>query len=95
MSERRNFQRVPFATVAEIYCNEKKYSGELLDISLQGALIQGAKSIPLEDGKSYELLIQLVDSEVTMKFDVTLVHREEDRFGFRFIGEDTETMIHH
>jgi c-di-GMP-binding flagellar brake protein YcgR len=94
MSERRNFQRVPFATVAEIYCNEKKYSGELLDISLQGALIQGKKSIPLEDGKSYELLIQLVGSEVTMKFDVTLVHREEDRFGFRFIGEDTETMIH-
>ena len=94
MSERRNFQRVPFATEVEIYCNEKIYTGELLDISLQGALIRGEKNIPIEDDKNCELLIKLVGSEIIMKFDVTLIHRDKDRFGFRFIGEDTETMTH-
>ena len=94
MTERRNFQRVPFATEAEINCNEKKFNGDLLDISLQGALIHGHGTIPLEKGNICELLIHLVDSEITMHFDVDLVHREENKFGFKFIGKDTETMIH-
>jgi len=94
MIEKRKFQRVPFATEAEINCKEEKFSGELLDISLQGALIHGHGTIPLEKGNICELLIHLVDSEITMQFDVDLVHREENKFGFKFIGKDTETMIH-
>ena len=94
MAERRNFQRVPFATEAEINCKEKKFLGELLDISLQGALVQGKDVIPLEKGNICELSIHLVDSEITLQFDVDLVHREENKFGFKFIGKDTETMIH-
>ncbi len=94
MDERRNFQRVPFATEAEINCNEKKYHGELLDISLQGALINYQGTIPLEEGSLCILSIHLLDSEITMQFDVNLVHREGNKFGFKFIGEDTETMAH-
>jgi c-di-GMP-binding flagellar brake protein YcgR len=94
MVERRNFQRVPFATDAEINCNKKKFHGELVDISLQGALIHGKGSIPIKEGNLCELSIHLLDSEITMKFDVILIHREENRFGFKFIGEDTETMTH-
>ena len=94
MAEKRKYQRVPFATEAEINCNEDKFSGELLDISLQGALIHGQGTISLKEGDICELSIHLLDSEIIMQFDVDLVHREEDRFGFKFIGEDTETMIH-
>ena len=94
MAERRKFQRVPFATEAEINCNEKEFDGDLLYISLQGALIHGHGTIPLKKGDICELAIHLVDSKITMQFDVDLVHREENKFGFKFIGEDTETMIH-
>jgi len=94
MIERRNFQRVPFATEAEINCKEKKFLGELLDISLQGALIQGKGTIPIETGNICQLAVQLLNSEITLQFDVNLVHREENRLGFRFTGEDTETMTH-
>ena len=94
MTERRNFQRVPFATEAEINCNEKKFNGDLLNISLKGALINVYGPLPLEKDNICELLIHLVDSEITMQFDVDLVHREENKFGFKFIGKDTETMIH-
>ena len=94
MVERRNFQRVPFATEAEINCEEKKFHGELLDISLQGALIEGKETIPFKTGNICELSIHLVGSEITLQFDVDLVHREDNRLGLRFIGEDTETMTH-
>ena len=94
MVERRNFQRVPFATKAEITCEEKKFRGELLDISLQGALIEGEEIIPFETGNICELLIHLSGSEITLQFDVNFVHREDKKLGFRFIGEDTETMTH-
>ena len=94
MIEKRKFQRVPFATEAEINCKEEKFSGELLDISLQGALIHGKGTNPLKEGDICELLFHLADSEITMQFDVELVHREENKFNFKFIGKDTETMIH-
>jgi len=94
MVERRNFQRVPFAAEAEINCEEKKIHGELLDISLQGALIQGRGTIPFETGNICELSVYLSGPEITLQFDVNLVHREDNRLGFRFIGEDTETMAH-
>ena len=94
MAEKRKFQRVPFTTEVEINCKEKNFSGELLDISLQGALIHRQGTIPFKEGDICELLIHLVDSEITMQFDVDLAHREENKFGFKFIGKDTETMIH-
>jgi hypothetical protein len=94
MGERRKFQRVPFETEAEINCKEKKSHGKLLDISLQGALIQGKGTIPFETGNVCDLSIHLSGTDITLQFDVDLVHREDNRFGLRFIGEDTETMTH-
>ena len=94
MDEKRKFQRVPFATVTEINCDKNKYKGELFDISLQGALVQGKGDIPLEKGDSCELSIHLLDSEITLQFDANLVHRQENKFGFKFTSEDTETMMH-
>ncbi len=94
MDERRKFQRVPFATEAEISCNKNIYKGELLDISLQGALVQGKGEIQLQKGNSCELSVHLLDSEITMKFDALLVHMYEDKFGFKFTGGDTDTVTH-
>lgn len=94
MVERRNFQRIPFATEVKVVCSGETYTGELLDISLQGALIDTSGNIPLKKGDTGELQINLSGSEVTLKFDVDLIHKDNERFGFRFIGEDTETMTH-
>ncbi len=94
MDEKRNFQRVPFSTNAEISCNDKKYHGELLDISLQGALVRAKGTIPLEEGSRCELSVHLLDSEVTLQFEADIIHRQDNRFGFKFISEDTETATH-
>jgi c-di-GMP-binding flagellar brake protein YcgR len=94
MSERRNFQRVPFATEAEIFCSGKKYLAELLDISLLGALVHCKSLIPLAEGSRCELAIHLMDSEVTLQFEVDIIHCRGNRVGFKFISEDTETAVH-
>jgi hypothetical protein len=94
MDERRHFQRVPFATKAEICCDGRIYPGELLDISLQGALVLGEGTIPLAEGKRCELTVHLLDSEVALQFEADIIHRQENRFGLKFISEDTETATH-
>ena len=94
MGERRNFQRVPFATEAEIIYHGKKYQGDLLDISLMGALVLAKGSIPLAESTRCELSIHLLDSEITMQFAADIVHCRENRIGFKFISEDTETATH-
>lgn len=94
MTERRNFQRIPFATKAEINCNSNKYHGELLNISLQGALVQGIEDIPLKKGRRCELLISLMDSEITLQFEVDIIYNQKNRLGLKFISEDIETASH-
>ena len=94
MDEKRNFQRVPFVTRAEINCNSRKYRGRLLNISLQGALVSGKGFIPFAEGDRCQLSIHLLGTEITLQFEADLIHRQDDRFGFRFISEDLETASH-
>ena len=94
MNERRNFQRVPFTTEAEIIYSGKIYPGELLDISFQGALVLGKDLIPLAGGNQCDLSIHLVDSEITLRFAADIIHQRENRIGLKFISEDAETATH-
>ena len=94
MTEKRNFKRVPIATDAEILCNNKKYSGELLDISLNGALLQGKGHIQLEMGNRCDLTIHLLETEIVLNFEADLVHIEENKLGFKFISEDAWLFLH-
>ena len=94
MNERRNFQRIPFATKAEINHTGNTYQGELTDISFQGALVLGKGNIPLTEGNRCELAIHLLDSEITLHFETDIIHHRENRFGFRFTSKDIETASH-
>ncbi len=94
MAERRNFQRIPFTTDAEILCNNKKYKGQLLDISLKGALILGTGHVPLELGNRCDLTIYLMETEIVLNFEADLVHCKGNKLGFKFVSEDTETAMH-
>ena len=94
MNERRNFQRVPFAISTEINCAGNQYSGELSDISLQGATVLIDENIPLTEGNRCRLTIALLGSEVTLRFDTDIIQRQGKRIGFRFVSKDIETASH-
>lgn len=92
--EKREFQRVPFQSHCEISCGERCFNGELLDISLRGALFRILDGTDLEIGRNCTLVIQLGEGGMDLRFDSQLVHLEEDHYGFLFLSEDLDTLTH-
>lgn len=94
MDDKRKFHRVPFQCECQISSGDRKWTGELLDISLRGALFQLPQKASLELGANCYLDIQLADGNIDLQFEAELVHREDDRHGFLFLSENLETLTH-
>ena len=96
MNERRNFQQVPFATKAEINCNSNNYHGQLVNISLRGALplvyTEGKKL--LVKGIHCELFIHFISSEITLQSETDIIYCLINRLGSKLISENLETASH-
>jgi c-di-GMP-binding flagellar brake protein YcgR len=94
MKNKRNFSRIDFAASTVVSCDDQGYSGDLLNISLKGALIEFDHDVPLELDKEYTLRIALAASDIVLSFQTKVVHRQDKKFGFTFVGLDLETIIH-
>ena len=94
MDDKRYFSRINFAAQSQIEVNDKVYSGELLDLSLRGALLNFKENIPLNMNDSCTLTIHPNSSEIKLIFDAVLVHIHQNHLGFKFISEDVGTMTH-
>ena len=94
MEDRRKFNRVPFQCDCQIRSGERTWPGELLDISLRGALFQIPETTSLAFGDKCHLDISLSDGSIHLQFESEVAHKEEDQHGFRFISENLETLTH-
>lgn len=95
MEEHRNFSRIKFQAHTKIEIEGHPYGGELLDISLKGALISSKKNeLPLSLNKDALVKIFLPSSSVSMNFSARLVHLDGDHYGFKFTSYDAESMTH-
>ena len=94
MSEQRQFQRIPFATVAMVTHAGHCHVCDLSDLALQGALFEAPDGLPLELGDQCALSIFLPSTDQTLEFSGELVHRQNSAYGFRFTSEDDTTMSH-
>ena len=94
MDDKRYFSRINFTAQSQIEVNDKVYSGELLDLSLRGALLNFKENIPLNMNDSCTLIIHLHSSAIKLIFDAVLVHIHKNHLGFKFISEDVGTMTH-
>ena len=94
MAERRKFSRVKFIADVEVAIDGQIFPGELIDISLNGALFRAKGPVEIEKGDVCELKFYLPASDVTLCFNAQLVHDHQRQYGFRFISEDVETMTH-
>jgi len=93
MSEdRRTFRRVTFEAHSQLDSGGDSYSCELLDISLRGALLRCENEIPISE--TAQLRIYLPSTEITLTFDVELVHSKDSYYGYRFLGSDIESISH-
>lgn len=94
MEDKRHFRRIPFDTQTRVIYSDVTYSGILLDISLQGALIQFPEHIPVKMDDRCNITINLPSSNVNMFFEATLVHMHQLNYGFKFLTENIDTITH-
>jgi hypothetical protein len=93
MDERR-FRRIPFEAEMQIAVGNHSWSCQLLDIALKGALLESAVPLPLALGTVASLSLPLPGSAIVLAFEAELAHREGNRFGFKFLHENLETLTH-
>jgi hypothetical protein len=72
VDEKRYFSRINFTAQSQIEINEKVYAGELLDLSLRGALLNLKEQIPIKLNDSCTLSIHLHSSDIKLISDAVL-----------------------
>ena len=94
MDEKRNFSRINFTASTQVEFNDSIYEGELLDLSLRGALLSLKDQVPLKMKDRCTLIICLHSSDIKLIFEAELTHIHKNNMGFKFLGEDVGTMTH-
>ena len=95
MTENRHSHRVTFNCFVEFETSECCHVCELIDISLQGALISGCSGATPEAGTACKLTISLdEDKEVQIIMMGTTSHKIENRLGIHCTSIDSDSMTH-
>lgn len=94
MENRRIFTRILFSMNATLEVEQQKYSVNILDISLNGALVTAPiKESSLMD-KTGLLHFDLADGEAIVEMHVTVVHEEHDEIGLQCNSLDIDSVTH-
>ena len=93
-NERRQFTRFPFDGEVSFQFNGEQYTGELIDISLQGALIEMAESWLQKDANDIEFDLQLNEHAVEIKFKGSIVHIAGNHIGISCEHIDIDSASH-
>ncbi len=91
---KRNFTRAPFETGGQFRFDGGSVAVTLVDISLKGALVHTLHPDRIPDDATGELTFRLSGSTETMEFTGTLVRRDDDYLGFKFVEIDAESLTH-
>ena len=95
MSKNRHFHRVNFDSMVEFKTNEVEHVCELVDISINGALIAACSGATPQSGTLCQLTISLNDADenkIIMKG--TIAHKIENRVGIHCESIDVNSMTH-
>lgn len=92
MPSKRRFTRIPFDTLAVLVSDTFRHETELLDISLNGALVTDpqAGELKLDDAIRLEIHLQDPSKVITMVGHVA--HRENERLGIHCETIDLDSI---
>jgi len=91
--ERRKFTRIQFDTTATITQNDNSFDAHLVDISLNGLLVETPKQYTLRSDLSTDIKISL-SNDATIIITAKLIHSSDDTLGFQCESIDVESMSH-
>ena len=94
VDERRRFSRITFHRPAELDLRRAQVKGELLDVSLKGALVQVPHGSDAEVGQPCALVIRLDAGDAAIRMAGVVAHRRGTLLGFRCDAIDLESIAH-
>jgi hypothetical protein len=93
-AERRRFQRIAFHRPATLRGRGGTTVCELLDISLNGALLEVPHAFAGKVGELAALEVRLAPRGAAILMEGEIVHRDPGRIGFRCEAIDLESIQH-
>ncbi len=91
---RRSFSRVICNASVEIIDGERTHKGELLDLSLKGALVEVPADWSPVANADYSLRIMLEDNDTEIDMDCSLAHIEDQQLGFSCHHIDLDSITY-
>ncbi|UTA48494.1 PilZ domain-containing protein [Simiduia sp. 21SJ11W-1] len=92
-TDRRHFARVAFTGDVTLTQAQQQWQGEVVDISLKGALIRLPKGCKLQTSAPIQLRLALADDTV-IEMTTQLSHLEADMAGLACQQIDVESVAH-
>ena len=90
--DRRHFSRIHFASAAQLITVDARLDVQVLDLSLQGALLTLPQPVKLEAGEPCLLALRLGDA--TVKMAAELAHVKADQVGLQCRCIDLDSISH-
>ncbi len=92
--EKRRFSRVPFEADVVLSQNDEQWQTKLLDISLNGVLLEIPENWQGGKGDRFSLELIFTDSGSLITGEVAVTHEENNHVGCRIINIDVESVAH-
>lgn len=94
MTERRNFARILLTWPVKLTASEQNWGTQLIDLCLQGALVQLPPDYPTTSPKPLKLHLHIPQSKVDIDMDVSEAHRDRGTLGLSCTRIDLESIAH-
>ncbi|QFU23934.1 PilZ domain-containing protein [Shewanella eurypsychrophilus] len=93
MDEKRKFSRISFATGAQLTQADKVWTTNILDLSLNGALVEEPANFSAEKSPIV-LSFSLQGSDIQVQMETSLIHQKSGHLGLRCQHIDVESISH-
>ena len=91
---RRHFTRIPMDSEVNLSCGDQHYKGQLLDISLKGALMETPEAPDSTPSGNCQLSLTLNGTDITISMEGEIVHHQGAQLGMRCDSIDLESITH-
>ena len=92
--ERRRFTRINFNTEVTISTTAGKWQGQLVDISLHGALVELPDDWSGKQGDHAMLDVLLGNGEIDIRMETTVAHVHDHQIGLQTMNMDLDSITH-
>jgi len=94
VTDKRRFNRVPFAIEATLCEGEHCFACQVLDISMKGVLLKPPRADMFHPGREYQMRIPLDAADTSISMRLTVAHITGEQVGLTCREIDADSLIH-